>query len=112
MPSFEILAGGQSDTRQYQSLAGFDQQVVAEPFESDASFDRQNYAAFVLPIVETAVLLIGLPVILILIFRTERMQVKFEYQLGEAKKALARVDSLPTADEQTQLAEGTAVFTK
>ena len=46
-------------------------------------------------------LFIVVPVVIMLIFRTERKHVKYDYQLGEAKKALVKLCTM-TDDKETQ----------
>ena len=65
-----------------------------------SDFDRFNDASIFFPVLKIALTLVVLPVILILIFRTERMHVKFEYQLQRAKAALVHLRGLQTDDKK------------
>lgn len=52
-----------------------------------------NDISIFLPLVKAVLIIVLVPVLLILIFKTERKQVKHAYQLREAYKALVNLDS-------------------
>ena len=83
-------------------------QTDSQPYvHEDAPYDKLNDINIALPLAKAVTLIILVPVILILIYRTERKHVKHEYQLREAKKALVDLNN-PDLSEKAR--EGTALF--
>ena len=52
--------------------------------------------------IKIVLLFIFVPILLMLVFRTERKHVKFEYQLGEAKRALVKIGTKSDKDKELQ----------
>ena len=59
---------------------------------SKVNYDRLNDISIMLPLMKAITVLVLVPVILILIFRTERKFVKHEYQMKEARKAVVNLN--------------------
>ena len=59
---------------------------------SSEYYDRFNDFEIVVPMIKVIILLIVVPVILILIYRVERMNVKFKYHLEAANKAFINLN--------------------
>ena len=75
MPSFSRIRGAFGDSNQLQLLA----QVASsnESMTEEYELDRLNDFHLLFPMIGMITMCIVLPVIIILIFKTERMHVKF-----------------------------------
>ena len=90
MPPLErIAAGDLGGTPQYQPLMKLAQ--IAAAVETTSSNFAETIAVF--PIIKVLALIIFVPVLLILIFRTERFFAMLEYQLHEANKSFIPIDA-------------------
>ena len=92
MPALERLSTEMMSkaTSQYQSLA------LSQTMAVKSQTDRLNDIDVLFPMVKLVTLVIVVPVILMLIYRSERKHVKYDYQLASAKKALVRLDCKST----------------
>lgn len=63
--------------------------------------DRMSDINVFLPMVKITGLIIIVPILLMLIFRTERKHVKYDYQLAAAKRAHVRLEKTP-GDKELQ----------